>query len=232
MDLSLRRKSFGVDDQSWLGSSHGTDMNEPITLDTSAFTPATHYPDGYFKSGIPLSKLASGLYGPYAPDTNEVQTVTITGSPTGGTFTLTFNGQTTAAIAYNANAAAVQSALEALSNINVGDVTATGGALPGTAVTVTFGGQYLGVNVAQMTATGSLTGGSTPAVAVTTATAGGTDAGTLDGFLYAAVDAPAANTTDVGAALFVHGRIRSARLPLGAIDAGGKADVAGRIRFI
>lgn len=232
MDLSLRRESFLVDDQSWLGSEHGTQATESITLDTSAFTANTHYPDGFFKSGLPLSKLTSGLYGPYAPDSNEAQTVTITGSPTGGTFTLTFSGQTTAAIAYNATAAAVQSALEALSNINVGDVACTGGPLPGTLVTVTFGGQYLGVNVAAMTATGSLTGGSSPAVAIATTTAGGTDAGVLDGFLYAAVKAPAVNTTDVAGALFVHGKVRSARLPLGAIDAGGKADVAGRIRFI
>src|SRR3954465_8763162 len=49
--------------------------------------------------------------------TNEVQTITVTGTPTGGTFTLTYSTQTTAAIAYNATAAAVQTALEALSNI-------------------------------------------------------------------------------------------------------------------
>jgi hypothetical protein len=65
-------------------------------------------------------------------DVNEAQTVTITGTPTGGTFTLTYSGQTTAAIAYNANAAAVQSALEALSNLAPGDVTVTGGPGPGT----------------------------------------------------------------------------------------------------
>jgi hypothetical protein len=40
---------------------------------------------------------------------NEVQTVTITGTPTGGTFTLTSTGATTAAIAYNAAASAVAS---------------------------------------------------------------------------------------------------------------------------
>src|SRR5689334_1738640 len=54
------------------------------------------------------------------PDTDAVntkQTVVIHGSPTGGTFTLTFSGQTTADIAYNANASAVQSALIALSNL-------------------------------------------------------------------------------------------------------------------
>jgi hypothetical protein len=42
-----------------------------------------------------------------------------------GTFTLTYNGQTTTGIAWNASAATVQSALEALSNIGVGDVAVT-----------------------------------------------------------------------------------------------------------
>jgi hypothetical protein len=36
--------------------------------------------------------------------TNEVQTITVTGTPTGGSFTVTFAGATTSAIAYNANA--------------------------------------------------------------------------------------------------------------------------------
>lgn len=66
MELSLKTETFGADDQSWLGSEHGTQATESVTLDTSAFTEATHYPDGYFKSGIPLGLItASGKYGPY-----------------------------------------------------------------------------------------------------------------------------------------------------------------------
>lgn len=66
MELSFKTETFGSDDQSWLGSAHGTDATESITLDTSTFTPATHYPDGYFKSGIPLGKItAGGKFGPY-----------------------------------------------------------------------------------------------------------------------------------------------------------------------
>lgn len=237
MDLSQRRKSFGVDDQSWLGSEHGTQSTETITLDTSTFTAGIHFPDGYFKSGLPLGKLASGLYGPYSPSTSEVQTVTITGTPTGGTFTLTYSGQTTTAIAYNASAATVQAALIALSNIGTGDVVCTGGALPGTAVTVTFAGTLANTDVAAMTASGAgLTGGSSPAVVIATSTAGGAESAsnglqTLEGFLFGAVGAPADGVTDVGAALFVHGKVRSSRLPL-PVDAAGRADVAGRIRFI
>lgn len=107
--------------------------------------------------------------------TDEVQTVTITGTPTGGTFTLTYAGQTTDPIAYNATAAVVKAALAELSNVHAEDITVAGGALPGTAVTVTFGGgEYDGSNVPQMTASGAgLTGGSSPAVGVTTTTAGG-----------------------------------------------------------
>jgi hypothetical protein len=103
-----------------------------------------------------------------ADGASEVQTVTITGSPTGGSFTLTYAGQTTGAIAYNAAATAVQSALRALSNMPESGVSVTGSA--GGPYTVTFAD---GANVAQMTATSSLTGGTTPGVTVATSTEGG-----------------------------------------------------------
>lgn len=236
MDLSLRTDAYSQEDHSWLGSAHGTDSARTITLDTSAFTANTHYPNGYFPSGLPLAKItASGKYGPYAGRTSEVQTVTITGTPTGGTYTLTFDGATTAAIAYNATASAVQTALEALPNISPGDVTCAGGPHPGTAVTVSFAGAYLGKNVPQMTAaSGSLTGGSTPTVTVTTGTGGGSGSSdgteTLAGFLFTSVKAPASTSVDIGAALLEHGRVIAARLPI-AVDSAGRADVAGRIIF-
>jgi hypothetical protein len=101
--------------------------------------------------------------------TNEVQTVTITGTPTGGTFTLTFAAQTTTPIAFNATAATVRAALEALSSLDVGDITVTGSA--GGPWTVTFN-PALG-NVPAMTADGTgLTGGTTPTVVVATTTQG------------------------------------------------------------
>ena len=92
---------------------------------------------------------------------NEKQQVSLVGSPTGGTFTLTFQGQTTAAIAYNADTATLDAALEALSNIGVGDVTCTGGPLPGTAIVVEFTTALANTDVQQMTGSGtSLTGAS------------------------------------------------------------------------
>ncbi|MFB7115747.1 head decoration protein [Streptomyces sp. NPDC056291] len=66
MDLSLKVESFTQDRRDWLGSAHGTDAPVSVTLDVSKFTKATHYPDGYIKSGIALGKItASGQYGPY-----------------------------------------------------------------------------------------------------------------------------------------------------------------------
>lgn len=101
---------------------------------------------------------------------NEVQSIAITGSPTGGSYTLEFDGQVTAPIAYNANAAAIQSALLALSNLGTGDVTVAGTG----PFTVTFGGNKAGVNVPTIVADDSgLTGGTTPTVTVSVTTQGG-----------------------------------------------------------
>jgi hypothetical protein len=137
---------------------------------------------GAGSSGAELAWFApSGTIAPTDTDvalaipTNEQQTVTITGGPTGGTFTLTYAGQTTAGIAYNATASAVQTALRALSTVGSTGATVTGGPGPSTPYVVTFGGLLAGSNIAQMTASAaSLTGGTSPAVAVTTTTPGAT----------------------------------------------------------
>ena len=102
---------------------------------------------------------------------NEVQRITITGTPTGGSFTLTYEGQTTGSIAYNASAANVQAALEAIPALT-GNVTCSGGALPGSYVVVTFNNALGGLNVSMLVANASLTGGTSPAIAVTETTAG------------------------------------------------------------
>lgn len=76
---------------------------------------------------------------------NEVQTVTLANED-GGTFRLAFDGETTAGIAHNAAASAVETALEDLNAVN--NVTVTGSA--GGPWTVTFVGTHAGVNEAQM----------------------------------------------------------------------------------
>lgn len=79
-----------------------------------------------------------------APGTNAQQTVSATGTPTAGGFTLGFMYGTTAVIPYNASAAAVQAALTAMDTIGAGNLTCTGGALPGTPVVCTFTGALAG----------------------------------------------------------------------------------------
>lgn len=236
MDISVRTTAYGVEDRSWLGSAHGTTATRTITLDTSAFTEATHFPDGYIPSGMLLGRItATGLYGPYAGASSEVQSVTITGTPTGGTFTLTFDGETTAAVAYNAAASAVQTALTNLSNLNSGDVTVTGGPGPGTPYVVTFAGDRAGSDQPEMTATSSLTGGTTPAVAVATTTEGGSAASdgleTAAGFLFNSI-AVTTGGADVGAPLLEHGMVVVANLPdNNGLDAAARTALAGRFIF-
>jgi hypothetical protein len=106
---------------------------------------------------------------------NDAQTLSISGSPTGGSFTLAFGAQTTAAIPFNATAAQVQTALAALSNIGAGNVACAGGPLPGTAVTVTFQGTLGFAAQAVITVpANNLTGGTNPAPAIAhTATGSG-----------------------------------------------------------
>lgn len=112
-----------------------------------------------------------------AGGTNEQQTITIVGSPSGGTFTLTFAGQTTAAIAYNATANAIEEALEALSTIGAGNISVIG-ASP--AFTVEFIGELANTNVAEMTADGaSLTGDGDEDVTIATTQAGAAAASEL-----------------------------------------------------
>lgn len=92
---------------------------------------------------------------------NELQQ--IISDATGGTFTITYSAQTTSALAFNVTALAMQTALEALSNLAPGDVLVTGSA--GNWV-IEFRGTLAATNVAQVTlGVGSLTGGT--AVALT-----------------------------------------------------------------
>lgn len=91
---------------------------------------------------------------------DEVQKLTVKGE--GGTIKWTFDGKQTAALKYDATAAELKAAFEALDNVAPGDITISGG--PGDAsgskpYTATFGGQYVDTNVPQITAdTTSLTG--------------------------------------------------------------------------
>jgi hypothetical protein len=208
---------------------------------------------------LPVS-LADGTYlkgtvlGRYTTTgTNEIQTLTITGTPTGGSVTLSFTNpatgvvETTAAIAYNATAATVKTALVALNAFESGDLTVGGGALPGTPITVTFTGRYAGRPVNDLSVTASLTGGTTPAASIAESTPGLYASGTYGPYSDAASDGrqvarlilkyPATvvggifqmgdRGPDVSAPAYVGGYFKSEHLV--GLDTNGLADLGGRL---
>jgi len=97
---------------------------------------------------------------------NEVQQVTV--NATGGSFTLTFDGQTTAPIQENAESNTVDIALENLSNVDNVDVAGTAGG----PWTITFLGSLAGTNLPQMTANGATLTGPGASASVTTVAEG------------------------------------------------------------
>ncbi len=239
----MRRKTtvrtYLNEDQRWIapGGIAALKDADTITLDRSAFDFVTAFPNGFLPSGVVLAQItAGGKYGPYASSPSETQTLTRTS--TGGTITLTFDGETTAAISASAagfTAAATQAALEGLSNINPGDAVVSGSA--GGPLTVTFGGQYLGQNVSALVVDNtSATGGTI--VQANGVVGGGSGSGGLEtavGFLVAsvAIDPLAAAGSDIIAALLWHGEIDESALPTNhGLDAAAKADLAAKFRFI
>jgi hypothetical protein len=107
-------------------------------------------------------------------NTADVQTFTITGTPTGGTFPIAWNANGTVvatSVLYNANAATLQTALQTLAG--TGNVNCTGGPLPGTAINATFSGSLnTGKQPVFVVSNSQLTGGTTPNVTVTHAVVG------------------------------------------------------------
>lgn len=108
---------------------------------------------------------------------NEVQRIAVLNA-TGGTFTLTFDGKTTSSIAFDADAAALESALEGLESIGAGNVGVT--ADDDGSFLVEFKGSLEETDVSLITANaGSLTG-ATAAASISTITAGGDDTGEVE----------------------------------------------------
>lgn len=114
--------------------------------------------------------VGAGLVAPTGSKFNAVQSVTLGGTITGGTFTLTALGQTTAAIPYNATAAQVQTALANLQAVGTQDVTVTGSA--GGPYTVTFVGALGWQPIATMTASNAGLTGTSPTVTPASVTTG------------------------------------------------------------
>lgn len=153
-----------------LRSITGSDVT---VLGTAAVEHTIEFVSNLAGEAVPLINTISALTGggitvtldqQGIPVTNEVQTITLANTY-GGTFTLTFGGQTTTDIRRSATSIEVQRALEALSTIGTGNVSVTG---PINAVyTVEFVRSLGGTNVAQMTANGTnLVGGTALATVI------------------------------------------------------------------
>lgn len=105
-------------------------------------------------------------YLPQVPASRE-QRITVTGGPGAGTFTLTYEGVASAAIAYNALASVVKTALNAVSTINGAIETVAGPA--GGPWVATFNAT-IGDNASPLVlGTNSLTGGTAPSVSIANA---------------------------------------------------------------
>ena len=127
----------------------------------------------------PAGGINAGGYGPFNDQkTDEQQTVRVTNA-TAGTFTLTFNGQTTAPIAYNANGPDIDAALEALPNIGVTNIQVS--PLPTqtnpntvntTTINVFFRRALQQTDQAQITGDGAALTGNTPTLTTNTTTQG------------------------------------------------------------
>lgn len=144
---------------------------------------------GFAQSPAVKSTVVYSFAGAPVATVTEIDTITIGGTPTGGTFTVSIaNGRTSAPITWSATNATlvanIQAALVGMDQIGTGGVTvAVGTATAGIGTfTVTFAGKNLGVDFPALSATSSLTGTSpTLAVATTTPGASGTFRGAPPG---------------------------------------------------
>ncbi len=156
----------GVVDDATNTAASGSDINFTGGGELDISGTNTYRGSTYVKQGVLVLENSQGLG---STPISQVETVTVTG--TAGTFTLTYNGQTTISLPFNATPTAVAAALNALSSISGvnGFVTVT---QVGNVYYVGFGGQLTGFNLSPMTATGS--GGATATVAVSNIGAGAT----------------------------------------------------------
>ena len=146
---------------------------------------------------------AGGSVGVTDYGTAEVQQISVGG--TSGTFTLTFGGQTTAALPYNATAAQVQSALNNLSSLfgAIGPL-GQGGAVTvtqtGSTYTVTFGG---GLALGQQPLLTAATASGSPNVTVSEVTQGTLNFLVTFGGSLAGADLPQMTASGTGGAAAV-----------------------------
>ncbi|MGA7499297.1 MAG: Calx-beta domain-containing protein [Isosphaeraceae bacterium] len=116
--------------------------------------------DGYSQGEFPIPFV-------YPQGGGAIQTLEITGNPTGGSFTLTTSTPlpvgTTAPIPYNATSNQVGAALQDI--VGAGNVIVSGGVVANT-ILITFGGIFTGESISRLIVTSNLTGGTNPSVVI------------------------------------------------------------------
>ena len=129
-----------------LGSSPTTDLSMPVNSSTTL---------GDVLTWLNTNEGTAAV--------SEVQKLVPSDVAASGKFTLTYDGQTTAELNYNASANDIQTALENLSNVSTGDITVGGTMMDsGTSgVTFTFKNTLGNVNAISMTPVALKTSGST-----------------------------------------------------------------------
>ena len=112
----------------------------------------------------PPAASAPTAIGPFEDQLLDEQQTVRTTNATGGTFTLTFKGQTTAPIPFNATGAQIDAALEALSTVGANNIQTSGGPANTANVNVFFRRALQQTNQEQITANGAALTGTAPTV--------------------------------------------------------------------
>jgi autotransporter-associated beta strand protein len=133
------------------GSFTKVGAGEVVLTNVNTYTGKTLVNAGILNIQASTATVGGTVESPLGAVASEVQSVTLSG-PNTGSFTLTFNGQTTnPALPATASASLVQSELAALSTIGAGNVSVT---QSGSTYTVSFQGALAGQNLPQMTFSG------------------------------------------------------------------------------
>lgn len=157
--LDSEAMTFTFDGESVAGLNHGA-----IAVDGALL-------GGAGEAGVASTTTA----GDDNPATDEVQSIAAHVDATGGTYTLTVLGNETANIAYDANAATIQTAVDLVSGVTAGHVAITGGPLSTTPLTITFSGDDVDeTDQVQTTIDGALLTADGTAGAVTASASGQT----------------------------------------------------------
>ena len=169
-------------------AARATDTRQSYTAlwgDTTEMVRAAHAIFNSWTLGIRRGGLEFGTsmiarkseYG-VTPLGNEKQTLTVTGAPTGGAWTFTFDGKSVTGLAFDITASALQTALDTA--YGTGQFVVTGGPHPATPIVVEFAGRYAFFDQPMITLANTYTGGTTPSIAATETVKGATEVATVN----------------------------------------------------